>query len=125
MSPKQKGDLAVAHAIHYYMTNGYEVCLPIGDKKPYDLVTEIEGKLKRIQVKYAGFYNGIGQHKVALRITGGNQSWNKAKKYSSEDFDQLFVFTANGRKFKIPWEDITVRNELNIEHSKYSKYEIA
>jgi PD-(D/E)XK nuclease superfamily protein len=121
---KQKGDLAVANAIQYYMTNGYEVCLPIGDKRPYDLVAEVDGELKRVQVKYAGFYSGIKQYKVALRITGGNQSFKSAKKYSESDFDELFVYTANGRKFALPWADVTARNELNIEHQKYSAYEI-
>lgn len=124
MLTKEKGDLAVANAIQYYMSNGYEVCLPIGDKRPYDLIVEFEGKLSRVQVKYAGFYKGISQHKVALRITGGNQSWNTTKKYQANDFDQLFVFTASGRKFLLPWQDITARNELNIEHFKYSKYEV-
>ena len=124
MKPKEKGDLAVANAIHYYMTNGYEVCLPIGDKRPYDIIVEVEGLVKRVQVKFAGFYNGVKQHKVALRITGGNQSFNSVKKYSFEDFDELFIFTESGRKFAIPWSDITARNELNIEHSKYSRYEI-
>ena len=53
MKPKEKGDLAVAQAINYFMSNGYEVCLPIGDKRPYDLVVELEGVLYRVQIKYA------------------------------------------------------------------------
>ena len=124
MLTKAKGDLAVANAIQYYMTNDYEVCLPIGDKKPYDIVIERDGNLSRVQVKFAGFYNGVKQHKVALRVTGGNQSWNTAKKYSIDDFDVLFVFTANGRKYAIPWKGITARNEINIENAKYSQYEV-
>jgi len=124
MKPKQKGDLAVAEAIHYYMTNGYEVCLPIGDKRPYDLIAEFEGKMQRVQIKYAGFYNAVGKHKVALRITDGNQSRHTAQIYNDEDFDTLFVYTASGRKFVLPWEEVKVRNELSIEHNKYSAYEI-
>lgn len=124
MRPKEKGDLAVANAIHYYMTNGYEVCLPVGDKRPYDLIVEINGLLKRVQVKYAGYYSGIKQHKVALRITGGNQSFNSYKKYGDNDFEELFVYAANNRKYLIPWSKITARNELNIENIKYSEYEI-
>ena len=124
MNSKIKGDLAVSNAIHYYMTNGYEVCLPIGDKRPYDLIVEINGLLRRVQVKYAGYYNGIGQHKVALRITGGSQSFKTIKKYSENDFDELFVYTAGGRMFLIPWSEVIVRNELNIENKKYSMYEV-
>lgn len=124
MLSKAKGDTALVHAIQYYVTSGYEVCLPIGDKRPYDIIVEADGKLKRVQVKYAGYYTKVAQHKVALRITGGNQSRYIAKKYSNEDFDELFVYTANGRKFILPWDRITARNELNIEHPKYSEYEI-
>ena len=40
MLTKANGDLAVAYAIHYYTVNDYEVCLPIGDKRPYDLIIE-------------------------------------------------------------------------------------
>lgn len=79
MKPKEKGDLAAAHAIAYFMTNGYEVCLPIGDKRPYDLVVELAGKLYRVQVKYAGYYKGAKTHKAALRTMGGNQSFYTAK----------------------------------------------
>jgi hypothetical protein len=40
MNSKQKGDIALAKAIAYYIEAGYEVLLPIGDKRPYDLVIE-------------------------------------------------------------------------------------
>lgn len=124
MNTKMKGDLAVAQAIQYYMSNGYEVSLPIGDKRPYDIIIEIDGLLQRVQIKYAGFYTGIGQHKAALRITGGNRSSNNAKTYDKKDFDILFIFTANGRKFSLPWKDVKSKNEINIEHSKYRQYEV-
>lgn len=88
------------------MTNGYEVCLPIGDKKPYDLVVEYEGTLSRVQVKYAGYYAGVGKYKATLRTMGGNQSYHTAKKYEREDFDLLFIFTGSGRKFVIPWKNL-------------------
>lgn len=124
MKPKEKGDLAAAKAIDYFMTNGYEVCLPIGDKRPYDLVVEQDGALFRAQVKYAGYYSGDKKHKAALRTMGGNQSFYTAKKYSDTDFDLLFVYTANGRKFILPWKELSVRNLLSIEAGKYSHYEV-
>jgi hypothetical protein len=124
MKPKEKGDIAAANAIAYFMTNGYEVCLPIGDKRPYDLIVEKEGDVWRVQVKYAGWYNGDDKYKAALRTMGGNQSYYSAKKYLDTDFDLLFVYVANGRKFVIPWKDLSIRNSLAIEASKYAKYEV-
>ena len=124
MKPKEKGDIAAAQAISYFMMNGYEVCLPIGDKKPYDLVVEVGGTLFRVQVKYAGYYSDNNKYKAALRTMGGNQSYHTAKKYKDDDFDLLFVYVENGRKFLCPWSEITNRNNLSVEASKYSKYEV-
>lgn len=124
MKPKEKGDLAAAHAIAYFMTNGYEVCLPIGDKRPYDLVVELHGMLFKVQVKYAGLYKGENKHKAALRTMGGNQSFYTAKKYRDDDFDLLYVFAANGRQFLLPWSEVTNRNNLTVESRKYSSYEV-
>ena len=124
MKPKEKGDIAAANAISYFMTNGYEVCLPIGDKRPYDLVVELDGNLYRVQVKYAGWYTGDKKHKAALRTMGGNQSNHTIKKYGDNDFDLLFVYVENCRKFLIPWKELKIRNSLAIEASKYSSYEV-
>ena len=124
MKPKEKGDVAVAHAIHYFMTNGYEVCMPLGDKQLYDMIVEINGAMSRVQIKYAGYYNGDQKYKAALRSMGGNQSFHTAKKYRDDDFDLLFVYVENGRKFLIPWPELTIRNSLAIEASKYSRYEV-
>jgi len=54
MNTKQKGDLAVAQCISQISLMGHEVLLPLGDRKPYDLVVDIRGQLNKVQVKYAG-----------------------------------------------------------------------
>ena len=126
MSTKQKGDTALGQAISYFIGNDYEVCLPIGDKRDYDLIVEKDNTLYRVQVKYAGLYSSKNNTcRVGLRITGGNQSYHYAKSYSDDAFELLFVYTAKGQKFVLPWEEVTARNELHIEHAKYSKYLVA
>lgn len=124
MKSKEKGDLAAAHAINYFMTNGYEVCLPIGDKRPYDLIVEQDGELFRVQVKYAGYYQEAKKYKAALRTMGGNQSFHTAKKYRDNDFDLLFIYVENGRKFLIPWKKLENRNSISIEAGKFAQYEV-
>lgn len=101
MNTKIKGDMAVGFAINHYLFNGHEVCLPIGDKRNYDLVIEKDGILKRVQVKYAGL-NNRNECLVALRITGGNQSFKYSKKYEDDAFDVLFVYTEKGQKISYP-----------------------
>ena len=112
----------MSHAIHFYMTRGYEVCLPIGDKSDYDIVVEKNGALEKIQVKYGGLYPNKTGCRVALRVMGGNQSYHYAKKYSDSAFDILFVYTAKDELFEIPWAEIKVRSELSVETPKYQKY---
>jgi PD-(D/E)XK endonuclease len=121
MKSKEKGDLAVGHAIAYYISQNYEVCLPIGDKRDYDFVIEKNGLLEKVQVKFAGLYKD-GQCKVGLRITGGNQSFHKSHKYKDNSFNFLFIFTQKGQKYVVPWRDVDNRNEISIEHPKYRKY---
>lgn len=102
MNSKQKGDLAVAKAIAYYMESGNEVLLPIGDKRPYDLVIEIKNKLKKVQCKYTSSKTRHGRYQAPLRVMGGNQSFYKAKSYKKGDFDMLFVLTSDGDLYEIP-----------------------
>lgn len=125
LKSKEKGDLAVASAIHYFMTNGYEVCLPIGDKKDYDIIVEQDNNLYKVQIKFAGIYSRNGQCKVGLRITGGNQSYNTAKKYGNAAFDFLYVYTEKKQIFLLPWNKVMARNEISIEHMKYQRYNVS
>lgn len=124
MKPKEKGDVALGKAISYFISNGYEVCLPIGDKRDYDLVVEKGGILSRVQVKYAGLYVGKTQCRAALRVMGGNQSYGTAKKYNNDSFEYLFVHTAKDESFLFPWADIKIRSELSVEAPQYSAYKL-
>jgi hypothetical protein len=123
MNTKDRGDRAVGQAICYFISKSYEVCLPIGDKRDYDFVIENNGHLEKVQVKFAGLYKS-GVCKVGLRITGGNQSFSYSRKYKDSAFDWLFVYTERGHEYLLPWKDVECRNEINIEHLKYRKYQI-
>jgi hypothetical protein len=124
MNTKEKGDIALGNAISYFMSNGYEVCLPIGDKRDWDIVVEKNGVLQKVQIKYAGIYSRDGKCKAGLRITGGNQSFNSSKVYSNKAFDLLFIYTEKGEGYCIPWPEVVPRNELTVEDIKYQKYKI-
>ncbi|HVW23473.1 MAG TPA: group I intron-associated PD-(D/E)XK endonuclease [Candidatus Saccharimonadales bacterium] len=126
MLSKQKGDLALGQAIAYFIGKGYEVCLPIGDKRDYDLVVEKRGKLARVQVKYGGLYRNEKSCIVALRVMGGNQSFFSAKKYPDDAFEYLFVHTAKNESYLLPWNtDVIGKSTLCIESKKYIKYRVA
>ena len=116
MNSKQKGDLALAKAISYYMEQECEVLLPIGDKRPYDLVVEMkDGSLKKVQCKFTSHKNKNGFYAVPLRVMGGNRSsGNNSKKYSKEDFDILFALTAGGETYVIPFAEVNATSELSL-----------
>ena len=123
MNTKQKGDLAVAQCISQISLMGHEVLLPLGDRKPYDLVVDIRGQLNKVQVKYAG----IGYKNkcvVQLRLIGGNKTRITTKKYKDGDFDLLFVYTERGDKYFIPWEKLDAWSSIEIESKKYQEYKV-
>ena len=125
MNSKYKGDIAVGQALNYFLTNGYEVFLPIGDKRDFDLIIEKENKLGRVQIKYAGIWAGRDRCIVSLRVMGGNRSYHTAKKYKPDSFDHLFVYTAKGENYFFPVAKLGLpRSTLSVETSKYSMYRV-
>jgi hypothetical protein len=121
MNSKQKGSLAVSQCIAKMYEFGYEVLLPVGDRRPYDLVVDTEEGLSKVQCKFAGFGRD-GKYRAYLRITGGNQSFHTAKKYTDDAFDLLYVYTEDGRHFLFDWKDVTCRNTLNVDSPKYRQF---
>jgi len=83
----------------------------------------MEIHLKKIQCKYAGFYKRDG-HVADLRTTGGNQSFNTAKKYLDDSFDLLYILTENGKHYLLDWKEITCRSIIRIDSGKYDKFKI-
>ena len=124
MNSKYKGDIAVGVAISYFLQNEFEVCLPIGDKKDYDFLIEKSGKIKRIQVKYAGTYSRSQKCIANLRVNGGNQSRFVCKKYSKDAFDLLFVYTEKGESYLLNWQSIQNVNQISLENKRYLRYKV-
>ena len=123
INSKHKGSFAVAQCIALLYSRGYEVLLPLGDRKCYDLVFDDGYKLFKVQAKYAGM-TSKGKCVAGLRITGGNQSYNYAKKYRDDEFDFLYVYTADKRQYLINWSKVKNRNEISINDKKYQQYEV-
>ncbi len=123
MNSKYKGSLAVSQCISKLYELGYEVLLPIGDRMVYDLVFDDGNHLQKVQVKYAGKYKS-NKHVAGLRTTGGNQSYNYAKKYSDDSFDFLYVYTEDKQHYLIKWSDVQARNSIVLEDIKYQKYKL-
>ena len=48
----RKGDIAELAVAKRFLELGYLISIPFGDDAPYDLVAEMNGVLKRVQVKH-------------------------------------------------------------------------
>ncbi|MHA2281535.1 MAG: group I intron-associated PD-(D/E)XK endonuclease [Promethearchaeota archaeon] len=106
MNTREKGDMAVAAAIQHYAEEGYEVLTPLSDKQKFDLVVYRDGVFRKIQCKYAGSLSRHKTFEVSLLVCGGNQSRKTKQAYKNGDFDFLFIATAWGEIYEIPWKKI-------------------
>ena len=83
---QRKGDTAVAKTIAAFTERGWDVSIPLTESAAYDLIVDVDGELKRVQVKYC---TGVG---VDLRRIHSNAQGYVVKKPSAKDFDWLVVF---------------------------------
>lgn len=125
MDNKQKGSLAVASAISYFVSSGYTVSIPLSDTAKYDLVVERKGSFQAVQCKYAGYERRPGIFSAPLYVSGGNRSaGNRRIKYQVNDFDLLFILCPNGNMYAIPFAVVAGRVTVNVgRDSKWSKWE--
>ena len=97
---------------------------PLGHSPDCDLITEIDGRLLRVQVK-TSTYQYKGRFSVTLATRGGNQSWSGlVKRFSSERCDWLFVLVADGRRWFIPADAVEGGSGLLLGGPKYAAYEV-
>lgn len=129
MNRREQGDLGEASAIEWLTSMGATVFLPFGHSPDFDLVANAQGRLLRIQVKTStqrtATAGGLERCAVALATSGGNQSWNGArKKIDPSSFDYLFAHTGDGRRWFIPSIALEATSAITLGGPKYSEFEI-
>ena len=134
MNSKEKCDIAKAESIRFYTKKQWEVSLPIGDKKPYDIIVDNNEKLLKVQCKYStqklrkrnGEYldDSDVRRTINLRVMGGNQSYNTAKKYKKGDFDLLFSYTDSDLMHEIPFDNIEGKSSIVVGGSSYKEFKL-
>ena len=92
---QRKGDVAVSQAIARFTKMGYDVILPLTESASYDLVIDIGGELKRVQVRYAS------TRQVALRRIHSNSKGYVVKKTKPNAYDWLYIFKNTGEEYLI------------------------
>ncbi len=87
MDTKLRADIAESAATTELLKRGFRVLKPYGDRLPYDLALDVDGKLIRIQVKCAWFSRSGGCYVVDARRTKTNRRRMLRGFYTSQDFD--------------------------------------
>ena len=90
MDTNDKGDLALFKVILRASQKGYIISKPLNDSARYDLVIDVDGVLKKAQVKYGDgkSTNANGVIRVGLEKRYGNSTLV----YTDKDVDLLLVY---------------------------------
>lgn len=101
MSTKLVGDIAEQAAILRLLEYGWGVSKPVGDRLPYDLIADINGKLVKLQVKSAWFNTFDQNYCIDVRRTKTNRRQMLRSLYSNQDFDFALVYLPEKRIFYV------------------------
>lgn len=111
---KKQGDVGFGVAVGWFAEKGHTVCLPLTDSQDFDLVVEMDGELKKVQVKTTYHKSPHGVYMADLRTHGGNRSGNTVKKFEPSKVDLLFVLTEGGDKYLIPADKVNAMSVFNL-----------
>lgn len=92
-SLKKKGDLAELKVAADLVARGCELSIPFGEDSSYDLIADFEGRLHRVQVKYAKSDGRV----VVVRCRSHSLTKGKVRRtkiYTTAMVDWIAVFDA-------------------------------
>ncbi len=118
-NPRIQGDIGLGAAIAYFLGEGYDVAVPLGESQPWDLIIEARGERRvgpeRVQVKTTTFRDPRGQFVVHIATNGGNQSWTGVvRRFDPTLVEWLFVLTDDGDRYLIPSGAISATTALTL-----------
>lgn len=114
---KNIGNAGLSMAIAYFGANGYTVSIPLNDTQDYDLVVDIDGELKKVQVKATGYKQTDNAYQVQLRsVSGTTKQIYKTVKDTNVDY--LFCLSEDKTMYLIPKQDIKNKNVLSLSKDK-------
>jgi hypothetical protein len=118
MDTKLKSDIAENATIVQLLRRGFKVLKPIGDRLPYDLAIDLNGKLVRIQIKSA--WHRKGSYIVDNRRTRTNRKFMKRALYKKDDFEFAVLFISELNIFYIMPIDVflSFRSGISLVETK-------
>ena len=119
---KSQGGMGIGKCISYFLSKGYGVFVPVCDNQRYDLIIDINGSLKKVEVKTTTQKDKRGNFTVTLKTCGGNQSFHIIKVFDKTSLDYLFILDSDGNEYLIPSDNVQSTTSLNLK--VYEKYKI-
>ncbi len=118
MDTKLKADIAESAVKTELLKRGFQVMVPIGDRLPYDLALDQNGKLTKIQIKSAWKRRNVFM--VDSRRTRTNRLVMKRAPYQKGDFDFAVIYIQEKESYYImPFiEFATFKSEITLESSR-------
>ena len=115
MNSKTKGDISEAVIIAEFLKEGIPVSKPFGDNQPYDLIIDILGNLKKVQIKTGRIVNGCIYFRSSNSINTFLQKNKRRQSYKGK-VDYIAVYCPeNDGKYLININDCTnVETSLRI-----------
>jgi len=101
MDTKLKADIAESAVITELLKRGFKVLQPVGDRLPYDIAVDDNGKLVRIQVKYAWYDRSEDAYIVDVRRTKTNRRKMLRHRYTAKDFGFAILYIDDRRMFYV------------------------
>lgn len=121
---KKQGDAGLGQAIAYFTMKGYDVALPLTDSADWDLIVEIDGTLKRVQVKTSTSFDKQGTMKFEAAVRGGNKTSTNSsvKRIQDQNWDVIFLcHLVTGKSALIPKDKLETSNQINLG-KKYEEF---
>jgi hypothetical protein len=127
INSKKQGDAGLGQAIAFFTLKGYNVALPLTDSADCDMIVEIDGVLKKVQVK-TSTQLGINNHMIFEgSVSGGNKTSNSnsLKLIKDQDWDLVFLHhLITGKQALIPKCEITTKNRISLRDDNYIAYRL-
>ena len=101
MDTKLKADIAESAVITELLRRGLKVLQPVGDRLPYDIAVDFNGKLIRLQIKSAWLVRSKNYYAVDVRRTKTNRRRMRRERYNENDFDFAILYIDHGPVFYI------------------------
>ncbi len=121
-SNKEIGNASLGTAIGYFTNAGYIVSIPLNDTQDYDLLVDLDGNIKKVQVKGTSFKTKYDIYQVSLKSSGGTKG-KIYKTIKNTDVDLVFIATSDGGMYLIPKKEIKNTSSINLNDT-YSKYRL-